>query len=234
MQQTETDRTTRASAVDELAADASSRKRFLKALGGTAAAGAAASLLAACGEDKRVPLTPGGSNPNTGAGAGTDQYGNGDLGIVRYAIVLEYLEADFYAAANKSGKLKGRASELAKTFGQQEDQHVKRLEEAIAKLGGQPPEKSRGEFPLDTQQQILEFAAGIESLGAAALLAQVDRIQDKELLATAISIHSVEGRHAAAIAELLGEDPAPQVFATPTQASDVLNQLHRITTGNQF
>src|SRR4051812_30072782 len=94
------------SALDELATDPSSRKRFLKAVGGTGAAGALAAMLAACGQ-KKVKPTPGGSDPNTAAGTGTDQYGRGDLGIARYAVTLEYVEVDFYDQAVKSGKLTG-------------------------------------------------------------------------------------------------------------------------------
>jgi hypothetical protein len=217
------------SAVEELAADPASRRRFLKAVGGTGAAGALAVLISACGKEKKAETTPGGSNANTGAGVGTDQYGKGDLGIVRYALTLEYIESMFYAAVNGSGKLSGRAADLAKRFGEQENQHVKALEGAVTKLGGELPDKPKPTFPLESQQVILTNALAIEGLGAAAYLAQVDRIQDKELLAAALSIHSVEGRHAAALASLLGQDPAPQgPFAQPAAVPDVLNQLHSL------
>jgi rubrerythrin len=216
------------SAIEELGADPSSRKRFLRSVGGTGAAGAFALLLAACGS-KKVKNTPGGSNPNTGAGAGTDQYGKGDLGIVRYALTLEYVESDFYEQALKTGRLKGRAADLAKRFGAQERTHVLALEEAVGKLGGTPPLKPKPNFPLQSANAILGFALNIESLGAAALLAQADRIQDKQLLATALTMHSVEGRHVAAIATLLGKSPTPDgAFSKPAQAPDVLNQLHSL------
>src|SRR4051794_12337298 len=218
------------SAVEELAADPASRRRFLKAVGGTGAAGAVALLISACGKEKKAETTPGGSNPNTGAGVGTDQYGKGDIGIVRYAITLEYIESMFYAAVVQSGKLSGRAGELARRFGAQEEQHLKALQAANSKLGGEPVARPKPTFPLGSQQVILQNALALEGLGAAAYLAQVDRIQDKELLAAALSIHSVEGRHTAAIASLLGKDPTPQgAFAQPAQAGDVLNQLHSIT-----
>jgi rubrerythrin len=226
---TETDEPRAPGALDELAADPSSRKRFLKAVGGAGAAGALAVVLAACGE-KKVKPTPGGSDPNTGAGTGTDRYGEGDLGIARYAVTLEYVEVDFYKQALASGKLNGRAAELARRFGQNEAQHVQALEGAIKKLGGQPPLRPRANYPLQSAQAIIKFALDLEGLGAAAYLAQLDRIQDKELLAAAFSIHSVEGRHAAALATLLGQDPTAQgAFAQPAFASDVLNQLHSLT-----
>ena len=216
------------SAVEELAADPSSRKRFLKAVGGTGAAGALAVLISACGK-KKTELTPGGSNPNTGAGVGTDQYGKGDLGIVRYALTLEYIESMFYAAVVQSGKLSGRAGDFAKRFGEQENQHVKALEGAVQKLGGELPDKPKPQFSLGAPQAILSNALAVEGLGAAAYLAQADRIQDKELLAAALSIHTVEARHAAALASLLGQNPAPQgPFAQPAAVPDVLNQLHTL------
>jgi rubrerythrin len=229
MDATETDEPRPPSALEQLDADPSSRKRFLKAVGGTGAAGAFAVFLAACGA-KKVETTPGGSNANTGAGVGTDQYGKGDLGIARYAVTLEYLEVSFYQQVVKSGKLTGRAGDLAKRFLVQEQQHVQALEGAIAKLGGKPPLKPRGTFPLQSAKAILSFALDVEGLGAAAYLGQADRIEDKELLAAALSIHSVEGRHAAALATLLGQSPTPDgPFAQPAAAADVLNQLHSIT-----
>src|SRR5437763_7513317 len=83
------------SAVEELARDPASRRRFLKAAGGTAAAASFAAFLAACGSSK-PKLTPGGSVQTTGAGVGTDRYGPGDLGIAIFALNLEYFEIDFY------------------------------------------------------------------------------------------------------------------------------------------
>lgn len=214
-------------AVEELARDPASRRRFLKAMGGTGAAGALALAISACGSKKGSQLTPGGSNKNTGAGVGTDQYGKGDLGIARYALTLEYLESMFYAAAIKSGRLSGRAEKLVRSFAAQEDQHVKALESTVRKLGGQPPARPKPTFQLGAANAIVATALALEGLGAAAYLAQLDRIQDKALLASALSIHTVEGRHAAALASLLGQDPAPEgAFAQPALVPDVLNQLH--------
>ena len=233
MESAPTQETARPSALEELAGDPSSRGRFLKALGGTAAAGVFGAVLSACGGDTKSTTTPGGSNANTGAGVGTDKYGAGDVGIVRFALTVEYLEDDFYEAVNESGRLKGRAADFARTFGQHEKEHIKVLEQATRDLGSEPPQRAEAQFPLEGPRKILEFAAGLESLGAAGLLGQASRIEDKELLATALSMHSVEARHVAAIASLLGQDPAPQgPFSQPIAAGDVLSQLHRLTTGN--
>src|SRR2546421_12120419 len=88
------------SALDELARDDSSRKRFLRMAGGSAVAAALSAVLAACGSSKREKATPKGSALGPLA-----SYGPGDVGVLNYALTLELLESAFYAAAVKSGKL---------------------------------------------------------------------------------------------------------------------------------
>src|SRR3954465_13889154 len=100
-------------AMEDLARDPASRRRFLKGLGGSAAAGSFALFLAACGS-KKTQLTPGGSSPKTGARPGTDRYGPGDLGIAIYALTLEYIETDFYSKVIASGKLSGAVLAMVK------------------------------------------------------------------------------------------------------------------------
>src|SRR4051794_19538499 len=178
--------------MEELVRDPASRRRFLQRVGSAGAAGSFALFLAACGS-KKTETTPGGSNPRTGAGTGTDRYGPGDLGIAIYALNLEYIETDFYGKVIASGKLNGRLLELAKRFASQEAQHVAALEAYVTQHGGKPPKKPQTRFSLSSPAQILQQAVTIENLGASAYLGQVDRIQDKELLAAALTIHSVEG-----------------------------------------
>jgi len=202
-----------------------SRKRFLAAAGGSVTL-----ALAACGSSKQQP-TPGGSNPNTGAGLGTDQFGKGDIGVLGYALTLEYLEADFYAKALASGKLSGQAAAFARSFHADELQHIATLEAAIRGIGGQPPKRPKTQFQLTDQTSILQVASTLEGMGADAYLAQVARFESKSLLSTALTIHTVEGRHAAAINSLAGADIAPDgAFPRPALASDVLEQLKVFVT----
>jgi rubrerythrin len=213
------------SAMEELARDPASRRRFLQRLGGTGAAASFAVFLAACGS-KKTETTPGGSNPKTGAGTGTDRYAKGDLGIAIYALNLEYVETAFYAKAIASGKLSGRLLEIAKRFAAQEAQHVAALEAYVTQHGGTAPPKPKTEFTLTSPAVILKQAVTFENLGASAYLGQVDRITDKELLAGALTIHSVEGRHAAALSVAAGLDPTPDgAFATPQTATNVINAI---------
>jgi hypothetical protein len=213
------------SAMEELARDPASRRRFLARIGGAGAAGSFALFLAACGSKKET-LTPGGSSPKTGAGTGTDRYAKGDLGIAIYALVLEHIETDFYAQAIATGHLSGRLLDLAKRFGGQEAQHVQALEAIVTQLGGTLPERPKTKFTLSSPATILQQAVTFENLGAAAYLGQADRIVNRELLAAALTIHSVEGRHAAALSVAAGLDPTPDgAFAQPQTATNVINAI---------
>jgi hypothetical protein len=214
------------SAVEELARDPASRRRFLARLGGAGAAGSFALFLAACGSSKKTTLTPGGSNPKTGAGTGTDRYGKGDLGIAIYALTLEYIETEFYTQAIASGKLTGPTLELAKRFGSQEAQHVAALEAYVTQHDGTVPAKPKTKFTLSSPAVILQQAVTFENLGASAYLGQADRIVDKQLLAAALTIHSVEGRHAAALSVAAGVDPTPDgAFAQGQTATNVIQAI---------
>ena len=217
------------SALEELDRDPASRKRFLTAVGSTGAVAAFGALLAACGgsDDKSSSTTSStGSMPTSSGKSPTDMFGKGDLGIVGYALTLEYLEADFYRQAAASGKLKGKALSVAKQFGAEEAQHVQALEGALKKAGGKLPKKPKGRFPLKSQAAILKLAATVENLGAAAYLGQAARIQDKEILAAALAIHAVEGRHAAVLNSVTGQDVSPDgAFAVPADAATVLAKV---------
>lgn len=213
------------SAMEQLARDPASRRRFLTKVGGTGAAGAFALFLAACGS-KKEELTPGGSDPKTGAGVGTDRYGKGDLGIAIYALTLEYVEITFYEQAIASGKLTGKVLDTAKHFADQERQHAKALEGLVTGLGGELPERPKAKFSLSSSQVILQQAVTFENLGASAYLGQAARIQSQDMLAAALSIHSVEARHAAALSIASGASPTPDgAFGQPQTAFNVITAI---------
>ena len=195
------------SALRELADDPSSRKRFFKMLGGAGAVSAAGVILAACGDDDDTAAS--GSPASSGSGAAASEMDvKSDLDILNYALTLEYLEAEFYAKVIDSGLVKDKAVvEIAKKFGQSEQEHVEALAATIEKMGGKPvaaPE-TKFEQTLDKGlKTVLQTAATVENLGAAAYLGQAAKIKSKEVLAAALAIHSVEARHAAALNILVG------------------------------
>jgi Ferritin-like domain len=199
-----------------------SRRRLL-ALGG--ATGGAGVLLAACGGDDDAGMTsPMAQNSQTDDAI--TQFGEGDLGIVNYALTLEYLEAAFYADVIRSGLFKGQDLALIKSIGTNEDQHVQALEGTAKRLGGKPAPKPKTQFPINDAEQVLKLAATVENLGAAAYLGQAGAIKSPEVLEAALAIHTVEGRHAAALNTLTEQPFTPDgAFAVPAQANQVLDQV---------
>lgn len=208
------------SAVTKLARDPVSRRRFFALTGGTTAAGA---LLVACGDDDEETAT---NTTSTTDEEMTSEFGEGDLGIVNYALTLEYLEAAFYDDVAKSGLFKGDDLALIKQFGQAEQEHVDALSATAKQLGGPVAKAPMAEFPLDDATSVLELAATVENLGAAAYLGAAAMIEDPEILAAALSIHSVEGRHAAVLNVLTGQEPTPDgAFAMGADMQTVLDEV---------
>jgi hypothetical protein len=207
-------------ALQRVARDPVSRRRFLALSGGTASAGA---LLAACGDDDESSSS---SSTTSTSEDTSSQFGEGDLGIVNYALTLEYLETAFYADVAKSGLFKGDDLALIKQIGATEQQHVDALTATAKKLGGPPAKAPKAEFPLKDAQSVLKLAATVENLGAAAYLGQAGAIEDPDILAAALSIHSVEGRHAAVLNVLTGQEPTPDgAFAKPADMQTVLDAV---------
>ncbi|HWC08562.1 MAG TPA: ferritin-like domain-containing protein [Solirubrobacterales bacterium] len=209
--------------------DPVSRRRFMALSGGSVAA---AAFLAACGSDDDSSMMETTTSAKKMGGSETEQFGKGDLGIVNYALTLEYLEAAFYADVVKSGLFKGAELKTIEKFGQEEAEHVEALTQAAKALGGKPAAEPKAEFPLDDAKSVVELASTVENLGAAAYLGQAGNIQSPEVLASALAIHSVEGRHAATLNTLLGSSITPDgAFAKPADAKTVLKSVEPFIVG---
>jgi rubrerythrin len=205
-------------AVARAVEDPVSRRKFMALTGGSAAA---AAFLAACGSDGDTTTMT-----SRGGGGETAQFGKGDIGILNYALTLEYLETAFYADVIKSGLFKGADLETIRKFGAEEAEHVAALTAAVKQMGGKPAPEPKTEFPLKSAKSVLELAGTVENLGAAAYLGQAANIRSPDVLASALAIHSVEGRHAAALNTLLGKPITPDgAFAKPADAKTVLESV---------
>jgi rubrerythrin len=214
--------------------DAVSRRKFIAVGGGTSLA----AFLAACGGggDTTTMMsntTEKESEPvESGKGSETEQFGKGDIGILNYALTLEYLESAFYKDVVKSGLFKGEELAVLKKFGAEEQQHVEALSGTVKKLGGKPAPMPKTEFPLKNAKSVAELAGTVENLGAAAYLGQAANIKSPEVLAAALSIHTVEARHAATLNTLLKLSITPDgAFGKPADVATVLKSVEPFIVG---
>ncbi|HEX4435235.1 MAG TPA: ferritin-like domain-containing protein [Solirubrobacteraceae bacterium] len=149
--------------------------------------------------------------------------GGGDVEILNFALTLEYLEADFYNVKGKTVGLKGLAKTYAKTFGEEEADHVNALTATIKQLGSKPVAKPSFVFPATSESTFLALASVLENTGVGAYNGAGPSLQSKEVLAAAGSIVQVEARHAAAINLLIKKSPTPnQGFDRPLTKAQVL------------
>jgi len=211
------------STIARVISDPVSRRRFIGVGGGSTAI---AAFVAACGGGSGSDSTTTTQSAAAIPPPPEAQFGKGDLGILNYALTLEYLETAFYADVVKSGLFSGSSLDTIRKFGDEEAQHVAALTAAVKQSGGTPAPQPKTKFPLQDANSVLMLAATVENLGAAAYLGQAGNIQSPDVLASALAIHSVEGRHAAALNTLLGQTIVPDgAFAKPADPTTVLNSV---------
>jgi hypothetical protein len=201
-------------AADAVAGD--TRMSFLRkgAIGGAAALSGGAILSA---------LVPGAA---LAKGAPPSSFGKGDIGILNYALTLEYLEAAFYDEATKNGIVKNRAlKQFLATTKKDEDTHVVTLKKALGSKAAKKPRFDFGKATTDVDT----FAATayvLENTGVHAYIGQAFNIKTPAYLGVALSIVTVEARHAGAIGLFLGKAIAPSgPFDTGLTAAQVLKAV---------
>jgi hypothetical protein len=159
----------------------------------------------------------------------TDRFGLGDVGIANFLLTLQHIERDLYGQALASGALRPRTRGLIGGFAAQEAEHVARLERTIAALGTRTVRPPRVSLPLASESAFVQYAVTVEGLVASACLGQLRAINTRLLLDAVLAIHTVDARHAGALNELVGLDPAPDgPIAQPADAATVLAKLRPI------
>lgn len=149
----------------------------------------------------------------------------GDVGILNFALTLEYLESTFYKEAKTRAKASGDLKSLIDLLAEDEQQHVEALTATIKKLGGKPVSEPKFDFPYSDTAGFLELAQTFEDTGVSAYNGAGPMIKSKEVLGAAGSIVQVEARHAAAIRLQNTEEPAPEAFDPSLEEAKVLKAV---------
>jgi hypothetical protein len=204
-----------------------SRRALLAAAGGAGAVGIAGALATRDAPRRAVHRATPQSKGVTSRT--TDRFGLGDVGIANFLLILQRAEQDVYRRALASAALSGRTRRLFDGFAAQEDEHVRRLERTIAQLGTHTVRRPRTSLPLTSEAAFVQFAGTLEGVIASACLGQLPAIDTPLLKETVLAIHSVDARHAAALALLAGLDAAPDgALAQPAGAAAVLAKLRPV------
>jgi hypothetical protein len=207
---------TREAAIDGLPAG-DTRLSFLRK--SAVAGGAAVSGGALLGAFAPSALAADGGRPPA-------SFGKGDVGILNYALTLEYLEAAFYngaTAANMS--LSSQTTAFLKIVTKDENAHVKFLKEHLgSKAAKEPAFNFKG--ANTSPEMFMKTAQVLENTGVHAYSGQALNIKSAAYVKAAISILTIEARHASVIGLLndpTGEMIAPNgPFDTPLTAAKVL------------
>ncbi len=154
------------------------------------------------------------------------KFGKGDIGILNYALTLEYLEAAFYNGATAANlPLSAQASAFLKVVTADENAHVAFLKKALGKKAVASP-KFDFKGSNTNAETFMKTAQVLENTGVHAYSGQALNIKSATYVKAALSILTIEARHASVIGLLndpTGKEIAPDgPFDTPLTASKVL------------
>lgn len=215
-----------------------SRRRFMLgsagAIGGVALGSAfATGALAQEDEVSEADVPP--------QGNATEGEFENDLEILNYALTLEYLEAEFYeegldnlgageirnsdALQDFDGAIRDRVVGDIATIRDHEVSHVETLTAVVEDLGGDPVEKPTFDFGGATgdPDAFLATAKALENTGVSAYAGAAPSIENADLVPPALSIHSVEARHASFLNVLNGMVGFPEPYDDPLSREEVLD-----------
>ncbi len=166
--------------------------------------GGAALVLASCGGGDPPPS----DGPRPGSGAGL----LGSLLALERAVIAAYTAS--------AAVLRGDALGLSREIRAREEDHVRRLEQAIRNLGGDPPpgrtaSEYERTFPrLNNEADALHFLEDLEERQVRAYLEALAELPELELRTMAAEIGAAEGEQLAVVRVLGGGPASPHPFET--------------------
>lgn len=128
--------------------------------------------------------------------------------VLKFALTLEHLENSFYEQALEAdGLIPDETREIFETIQKHESEHVEFLEEQLGDQAGEAPQldfTAGGKFaPFEKYEQFLLLSQAFEDTGQRAYRGQAPNLAEApDVLTAALTIHSVEARHAARVRRL--------------------------------
>jgi Ferritin-like domain len=144
-----------------------------------------------------------------------------DVKILNYALTLEFLETAFYKEAREKANLTGETAKFAEVVYAHEAAHVAAIKSVLGKKAVTSPKFNFG-ATTGSQATFQATALAVEDLGVSAYAGQGPLIKQLAVARAALSIHSVEARHAAWMRNIVGENPAPNAFDPSRNMAQVL------------
>jgi hypothetical protein len=131
-----------------------------------------------------------------------------DAEILKFALLVEDLQAAFYAAALDRGKLNGELLQYAQVVSEHEEAHADHIRTALGSGAPAAPKFDFGDS-VDTAAKFATTAIKLEDLGLSAYNGAAPSLTSSAL-ADAARIVSVEARHVSWIRDIVGKVPAPR------------------------
>jgi len=149
-----------------------------------------------------------------------------DVAILNYALTLELIQDSFYSEVERIGAIKGPLGEQARVVAEHERAHVRAFQDV---LGAKAVKRAKFDFRGATEnpEAFRQTAVAFEDLAVAAYKGAAPLIKNKAYLASALSIHTVEARHAAWIRRLANVVPAADAFDEPRSRASTLKVVER-------
>ncbi|WP_247729273.1 ferritin-like domain-containing protein [Halovivax limisalsi] len=230
---------TRRNAIPESTTDrTASRRRVLAASAaiGVATVGGSPFVSAAAAHEEDDEHENGGDENPQPPEAVPNEF-ESDVDILNFARTLEFLEATFYQRGIENigddgltqhfegwGPIQDRVADRIRVVRNHEVTHAEVLGSTVEALGGEPVPSPEFDFgtAVEDPAEFIATGALLEDVGVSAYAGAAPSIENPDIVPPALSIHSVEARHASFLRELNTEIGFPTAFDEPRSRSEVL------------
>ncbi|MFC6963474.1 ferritin-like domain-containing protein [Halocatena marina] len=172
-----------------------------------------------------------------------------DVDILNYALALEHLEYAFYRDGLKEfGHDELMGASALESFSEtvrmevpaylaeirdNEKAHVDAIAQTVEKLDGTPATAAEYDFGYETPSEFLATGKALENTGVSAYAGAAPMIMSNKVLSAALSIHTVEARHASFLNLVNSTSPFPKAFDEAKSMEEVLKIAGQFITSTK-